>query len=425
MKYKIAICDDSDADREYVLNMVNRWAAGAGQVVHTDTFTSAENFLFHYAEESDYDILLLDIEMGDMDGVTMAKQLRKNNDIVQIVFITGYSDYISEGYEVAALHYLMKPVKEEKLCSVLDRAAEKLQKNETVLNFEIGGEMLRLPIYQIRYADVFGNYVTIHALSDTTVKMTLGELEKQLDERFYRVGRSAIINLTQISRVTKSEIMLVDGTAIPLPRGAYDELIETHYREVVNMYRQIRGWRHDYRNHIQTMKAYAATENWEAIKNYLDLLDEDLTTVDTVIKTGNPMTDAILNSKISLAKSKGIAVVADAHIPVKLKSSEIDLCCIIGNLFDNAIEASVKLPEEQRLIRVYMDMKSTQLYISFTNFTADKKLKKEGRLFRSTKGEGHGFGLVRIDAIVERLDGYISRNSEDGAFTTEILLPQV
>ena len=160
MKYKIAICDDSDADREYVLNMVNRWAAGAGQVVHTDTFTSAENFLFHYAEESDYDILLLDIEMGDMDGVTMAKQLRKNNDIVQIVFITGYSDYISEGYEVAALHYLMKPVKEEKLCSVLDRAAEKLQKNETVLNFEIGGEMLRLPIYQIRYADVFGNYVT-------------------------------------------------------------------------------------------------------------------------------------------------------------------------------------------------------------------------------------------------------------------------
>jgi two-component system sensor histidine kinase AgrC len=146
--------------------------------------------------------------------------------------------------------------------------------------------------------------------------------------------------------------------------------------------------------------------------------------VDTVIKTGNPMTDAILNSKISLAKAKGIEVVADAHIPVQLKSSEIDLCCILGNLFDNAIEASMKLPEDKRLIRVYMDMKNTQLYISFTNFTAGKKMQKEGGLFRSTKGEGHGFGLVRIDAIVERLDGYISRNSEDGAFTTEILLPQ-
>lgn len=202
------------------------------------------------------------------------------------------------------------------------------------------------------------------------------------------------------------------------------ELIETHYREVDNMYRQIRGWRHDYRNHIQTMKAYAAANDWEAIKKYLDLLDEDLTTVDTVIKTGNPMTDAILNSKISLAKSKDIKVVADANIPYKLKFSEIDLCCIIGNLFDNAIEASMKLPKEQRVIRVYMDLRNSQLYISFTNFTAEKKLKKEGNIFRTTKGEGHGFGLVRIDAIVERLEGYISRNSEDGAFTTEILLPQ-
>ena len=202
------------------------------------------------------------------------------------------------------------------------------------------------------------------------------------------------------------------------------ELMETHYQEVDNMYRQIRGWRHDYRNHIQTMKAYAAAEDWDAIKRYLDLLDEDLTTVDTVLKTGNPMTDAILNSKISLAKSKNIQIVADAHIPLKLKSSEIDLCCIIGNLFDNAIEASVKLPEDQRLIRVYMDMKSTQLYISFTNFTVSRKMKKEGKLFRSTKGQGHGFGLARINAIVERLDGYISCNSEDGAFTTEILLPQ-
>ena len=203
------------------------------------------------------------------------------------------------------------------------------------------------------------------------------------------------------------------------------ELMETHYHEVDNMYRQIRGWRHDYRNHIQTMKAYAASENWEAIRRYLDLLDDDLTAVDTVIRTGNPMTDAILNSKISLARSKNIQVEADAYIPVKLKLSEIDLCCIIGNLFDNAIEASVNLPEAQRVIRVYMDMKGTQLYISFTNFTAGKKIKKEGKRFRSTKGKGRGFGLARMDAIVEQLNGYISRNSEDGAFTTEILLPQM
>ncbi len=231
MRYKIAICDDCDVDRQYILNMVTLWGERSGYIVHVDLFSSAENFLFHYAEEGDYDILLLDIEMGTMDGVTMAKRLRKENDTVQIVFITGYSDYILEGYEVAALHYLMKPVKEEKLCAVLDRAAQKLAKNEKVLNFEIGGEMIRVPIYQIRYADVFGNYVTIHALSDVTVKMTLSDLEKQLDERFYRAGRSCIVNLSQISRVTKAEIKLSDGTAIPLPRGAYDGI----NRAIINM----------------------------------------------------------------------------------------------------------------------------------------------------------------------------------------------
>ncbi len=203
------------------------------------------------------------------------------------------------------------------------------------------------------------------------------------------------------------------------------ELIETHYREVENMYRQIRGWRHDYRNHIQMMKVLAANGDMDALKAYLDELDTDLNTVDTVVKTGNPMADAILNSKISLARSRNIPTQVDAHIPVKLKMSELDLCCIIGNLFDNAMEASMALPEEKRLIRVYMDMKGTQLYISFTNFTAAKKLNKVGKGFKTSKGEGHGFGLVRMDDIVSRYDGYLSRNSEDGAFTTEILIPQV
>lgn len=231
MAYRIAIVDDSTRDAEFVQRIVNNWAQDRRRSIQTACFSSAESFLFHYAEESDYDILLLDVEMGAMDGVTMAKLLRRDNDTVQIVFITGYSDYISEGYEVAALHYLMKPVKEEKLWGVLDRAAEKLAKNEKVLTLSAGGEMLRVPVYQIRYADVLGNYVTVHAQRDVTVKMTLGWLEKQLDERFYRVGRSVIVNITQISRVTKTEIRLTDGTAIPLPRGAYDGI----NRAIINM----------------------------------------------------------------------------------------------------------------------------------------------------------------------------------------------
>ncbi len=231
MNVKIAVCDDSESDRKYISGLVHQWAVKTGRTVHITTFSSAENFLFCYSEEKDYDILLLDIEMGGIDGVAMAKRIRRENDTVQIVFITGYSDYISEGYEVAALHYLMKPVKEDKLFSVLDRAVVKLIKNERVLNIKSGGEMIRIPVYQIRYADVYGNYVTIHAAEDFTVKMTLGELEKDLDDRFYRVSRSVVVNLTFISRVTKREIKLNDGTSVPLPRGAFDGV----NRAIINM----------------------------------------------------------------------------------------------------------------------------------------------------------------------------------------------
>ncbi len=202
------------------------------------------------------------------------------------------------------------------------------------------------------------------------------------------------------------------------------DLLATHYAEVENMYRQMRGWRHDYRNHIQVLKSYLAMGDVEAASDYLGALEADLNTVDLALKTGNKMTDIILNSKISLARSRKIQVTADAHVPVSLKTAEIDLCIIIGNLFDNAIEACMALPEKERMIRVYMEMKNTQLYISFTNSTALPKQRKTDGRFLSTKGRGRGYGLVRIDTIVEKYQGYISRNSEDGAFTTEILLPQ-
>ena len=189
------------------------------------------NFLFHYAEKKDFDILLLDIEMGAMDGVTMARKLRQDNQTVQIIFITGYADYISDGYEVDALHYLMKPIQEEKFFTVLDRAVTKLIKNEKVLNIISQGEMIRLPICQINYAEVNSNYITIHSQQTITLKMTLSELEKKLDSHFFRAGRSALVNLKKISRVTKKEIYLQDGSIIPLPRGAYEKV----NRAIINM----------------------------------------------------------------------------------------------------------------------------------------------------------------------------------------------
>lgn len=224
MAYRVAICDDSGEDAEFVRELLEQWANQRQIDIQTEVFPSAESFLFRYAEDKAFDILLLDIEMGAMDGVTMAKRVRQDNEAVQIVFITGYSDYIAEGYEVAALHYLMKPVNRDKLLSVLDRALEKRKQQERCLNLEAYGELVRIPFYEIRYLDVHQNYVTIHGKRDYTVKRSLGEFEKELDQRFCRVGRGLIVNLKFIRKVTKTEVHLSDGTVLPLPRGAYEPL---------------------------------------------------------------------------------------------------------------------------------------------------------------------------------------------------------
>ena len=216
---------------------------------------------------------------------------------------------------------------------------------------------------------------------------------------------------------------LLFGRAIDRRVAAYqNDLITRHCDEVENMYRQMRGWRHDYHNHIQAM--LALTDNPEQLRRYLWTLNDDLTNVDTVLKTGNVMVDAILNSKLSLIKSKQIGVNAKAAVPKELKISEVDLCVIIGNLLDNAMEACLRQAEgENRFIRVYIGVLKQQLYISVTNSTGGDT-RKSGRSYLSAKGsDGHGFGLQRIDRIAEKYNGFVNRQNEPEVFATEVLLP--
>ena len=224
MKYQFAICDDRSEDSRLVSRLCAQWAERTGTEVELEIFPSAEAFLFRYEEKKDFDILLLDIEMTGMDGVELARIVRRDNEAVQIVFVTGYDSYIAEGYEVSALHYLMKPVNEEKFFQVLTRAVSRLARNEPFLTLELPGETVRVPLPEIRYVDVQQNYATIHAGQDYTLKRSLGELEASLDRRFYRVGRSCIVNLTYIRRVTRTEAELTSGERLPLPRGQYEKL---------------------------------------------------------------------------------------------------------------------------------------------------------------------------------------------------------
>ena len=159
--------------------------------------------------------------MGEMDGVSLAKKLRQNYESIQIVFVTGFADYMSEGYEVSALHYLMKPVKKDKLFAVLDRAVAAMQKTDRVILLPVGGETLRLPVGQVQYIEAFSHAVAIVTGADTVqVKMSISEAEKLLGDGFVRCHRSYLVGLKHIARLSKTEVILDDGKALPLSRSA-------------------------------------------------------------------------------------------------------------------------------------------------------------------------------------------------------------
>lgn len=205
------------------------------------------------------------------------------------------------------------------------------------------------------------------------------------------------------------------------------DLIAKQTAEIQQMYRQMQEWRHDYRNHIQNMKNCLSDEashggnTYSELEEYLDRLADDLTAADTSYKTGNVMVDAVLNSKLSAAGEKNISLNVKAHVPDGIKINDVELCSVLGNLLDNALEACEKLPCGERFIRVYIDKLKGHFYISVQN--SSPAVIKSKNIFRTTKQGIHGFGLLRIDRITRKYGGYVNRQNEDGVFATEIMLP--
>lgn len=201
-----------------------------------------------------------------------------------------------------------------------------------------------------------------------------------------------------------------------------NKLLAQQIAEVENLYRTMRGWRHDYHNHLQTLKARLDMGQTTGAREYLDRLEEDLDAIRALVETGNVSVDAILNAKLSLVLKKGIALSFKAVVPQNLTVSDIDLCVILGNLIDNAVESCEKVGEDQRFLRLYIGVLKQQLYVSISNATGET-VRKIDAAYVSTKRGNHGHGLRRIDRVVEKYGGFVNRQNEPGVFATEILLP--
>lgn len=224
MNIRVAVCDDEKAQRDYLLLLTGKWSRARKITATVDAFDSAESFLFHYAGNKGYDILLLDVQMKVISGVGLAREIRGNNDGVQIVFITGYPDFMAEGYDVSALHYLLKPVDEGKFFDVLDKAVTRLRiAPRTILLSKKDGDV-RIKLDDIIYAEVMSHTTTLYLLTGTeVVNMRITDIEKLLGDGFFRCHRSFIVSLRYVRRVTRTSVILEGGQEIPLSRNAYVE----------------------------------------------------------------------------------------------------------------------------------------------------------------------------------------------------------
>lgn len=227
MDYSIAIVDDVLQDREYIAGLVYLWAQEKGHTVTLKTFPSSEAFLFAREESKKTEMLLLDIEMGAMNGVELAKELRQvqKDTMLQLVFITGFPDFIAEGYEVDALHYLIKPVVPAKLFSVLDKAVTNLAKVEKHLRLTYDRRMDFIPLSKIYYIEAQRQYVLIHAEDgEYRMKTSLAETKGALDEYFFQCQRSFLVNLRYVAQVKNNCVILKNGIEVPIGRGMAEKV---------------------------------------------------------------------------------------------------------------------------------------------------------------------------------------------------------
>lgn len=219
----IAVCDDEKVQVELLANYVKNWAKKHGIRVIIEIFHSAESFDFSWSVNKKYHILLLDIQMPGLNGVELAKKIRREDELINIIFITAISDYIHEGYDVSAINYLIKPVREEKLYECLDRAAQRIHREEKVILIDVDGETIRIKQNDIIYIEAFSHTIDIHTVTGKyTTRKNIGVIEKELDANcFVRCHRSYITGLKHIKTIGKTDLELDNGQVVPVSRRMY------------------------------------------------------------------------------------------------------------------------------------------------------------------------------------------------------------
>lgn len=240
---RIAYCEDERAQAVLTEEMIENWSEERKQACTVDVFSSAEQFLFEAGDEEliPYDLILLDISMTGMDGFTLAKQIRKTDMNIRIVFLTSDPSHVFDGYEIEAWRYLMKPLSEQKLYEMLDTLMTELaDREEPYVLLEVAGEHVKVEQRQILYVAVDGHYTTVYCEDrQLTIKESFGEVLECLNRDtkdgevppFVKCHRSAAVNLSKVRRIGRQSCVLAGEIEVPVSRGMYQQLNQAFIQE--------------------------------------------------------------------------------------------------------------------------------------------------------------------------------------------------
>lgn len=228
---KIAIIEDEQLHTELLMEYIKSWSIQKKVTVKIKSFPSAESFLFHWEEEIDFDLLFIDIQMKEMNGMELARYIRERDRDIIIIFTTGIVDFIEEGYEVEAMHYLLKPIAREKVEQCMEKVKKRKKQKQFLLLHGID-KLWKIDIEKINYIEAMGHGCILgvikeqeEAWQERKITESISELKDMLiDYGFIQCHRSYLCRIANIYKIDKKEIYFDDGSHIPVSRRMYGEV---------------------------------------------------------------------------------------------------------------------------------------------------------------------------------------------------------
>lgn len=233
--YRIAICEDDKYQIDINKLLINKWREKKDVSVDISEFFSAEEFIIKNESTSSYDCIIIDVGLRSMDGIELARVIREENKDISIIFVSGLKEYISYGYDFDAIHYLLKPLNEEKFLECLDKAWNKkysYKEEKKVITVKRYGDIIRLKFTDILYCESHKHYVEINTKdSKVTIKKKISDLEKELDKNlFIRTHKSYIVNISYTKEIKKNSIVLKNNIEIPVSKMKKNAVKDLYFK---------------------------------------------------------------------------------------------------------------------------------------------------------------------------------------------------